>query len=351
MQIFDFINIPLGWVLKFVSNIFGGNFALAVFFFTLLINLALIPLTIKSQKSAVQQTRIKPKLDELKKQYGDDRQKQGEAMQKLYQEEGVSMSGGCLPMILRMVLLLSIYTLILSPLTYMTGVDKTKLNNVTTTISAGMAELKKEDKNLYSEYVKKINWSDRSSTNQLSVVSIIRENEEVLEEILSEKEYNKIKDDLAYIKEKDNENHINFSFITEKIDLTKTPKFSLDIFHDFQLIWLMPFGAFLAQLLTSWVSMRMQKKANPDAPNMSFMLYTMPLFTLFIGFSLPAGVAFYWLCSSLISGGLQAVVQELYGPHKMLARERLKELNAQCKTESEKSKKINESKTNGGILS
>ena len=66
-KLFSIINIPLGWVLEFISGLFGGNFAAAVFVFTLLINIAFIPLTIKSQKSSVQQMRIKPKLDELKK--------------------------------------------------------------------------------------------------------------------------------------------------------------------------------------------------------------------------------------------------------------------------------------------
>ena len=119
-----FINKPLGWVLEFIANLMGGNFAASIFLFTLLINLALIPLSIKSQKSSVQQTRIKPKLDDLKKRYGDDKQKYSAAMQKLYQEENVSMSGGCLPMILRLVLMMSIYWIIMSPLTYLMGVDK-----------------------------------------------------------------------------------------------------------------------------------------------------------------------------------------------------------------------------------
>ena len=121
--LFNIINIPFGWALEFLSSLFGGNFAAAVFFFTLLINVILIPLSIKSQKSSVQQTRIKPKLDELKKKYGDDKQKYSEAMQKLYQEENVSMSGGCLPMVLRLVLMMSIYYLIMSPLTYLLHID------------------------------------------------------------------------------------------------------------------------------------------------------------------------------------------------------------------------------------
>ena len=102
----NFINQLLSYVLRFFADMFGGSFAAAVFLFTLLINVVMIPLSIKSQKSAVDQLRIKPKLDDLKKRYGDDRQKLAEAQQKLYQEEKVSMSGGCLPMIIRLALMM-----------------------------------------------------------------------------------------------------------------------------------------------------------------------------------------------------------------------------------------------------
>ena len=74
----------------------------------------MIPLSIKSQKSSVQQIRLKPKLDELKKKYGDDRNKYAPETQRLYQEEGVSMSGGCLPMLIRLPIMMSIYYLIWS---------------------------------------------------------------------------------------------------------------------------------------------------------------------------------------------------------------------------------------------
>ena len=68
--IFDFINeYILSYVLRFLMGIFSNNFAVTIFVFTLLINVILIPLTIKSQKSSMQQTRIKPKLDKLKEKY------------------------------------------------------------------------------------------------------------------------------------------------------------------------------------------------------------------------------------------------------------------------------------------
>ena len=140
------------------------------------------------------------------------------------------------------------------------------------------------------------------------------------------KQYKKIKDDLEYIKKKDKEVGIDYTLFSDKLDLTQKPHFSMDVFNAWEPIWLIPIGAFLAQMLTSLLSMYQQKKQNPDAPNMAGMMLTMPLFSLFIGFSLPGGVGFYWICSSLVGGIVQFVMQSFYGPQKLLAQERSKEL-------------------------
>ena len=337
-NIFNIINIPLSYILKYIAVVFNGNFAAAVFVFTLLINLALIPLSIKSQKSTVQQTRIKPKLDELKKRYGDDKQKYTAAMQELYQQEGVSMSGGCLPMILRLVLMMSIYWLVLSPVSYMAGVEKATVENVTKSITTSMTELKKEDADKYDEISKKLSWKASSGNNELFVVRLIRTNPDTIHDIVSKKEFKKIEKDYNLIIEKDKEAGIDFELFG--IDLTETPKFSWNIFKNWQPIWLIPIFAFLAQMLTSVLSMSAQKKNNPEAPSMAGMMLTMPLISLFIGFGLPGGVGFYWICSSLVGGMIQYVLQVVYGPYKLLSRERAKELNERCDFEKKQLEKF-----------
>ena len=67
-------------------------------------------------------------------------------------------------------------------------------------------------------------------------------------------------------------------------------------------LWLIPIAAFVAQMFTSVISMRLQKKINPEAPSMGCMMLSMPVVSLIIGFTVPAGVGFYWACSSLIGG-------------------------------------------------
>lgn len=338
--IFNLINIPFSYVMRFLAQLFGGNFAASVFFFTLFINLVLLPLTLKSQKSTVQQTRIKPKLDELKRRYGDDKQRYSAEMQKLYQAEGVSMSGGCLPMLLRLVIMMSIYYIVLSPLTYMAGADKTQVQNISTAITESMKELKSNDKDKYEEISLEIGWENNKQTNnQLPVVRVIREHPDAIKEILSEEKYKEIENDIKAVTAKDKEANINFKLFG--LDLTETPHFSFD-FAEAQWIWLIPLGAFAAQILTSLLSNRMQKRNNPETPSMVGMMITMSLFSMFIGFTLPAGVGFYWICSSLVGGFLQMAVQYAYGPFQMLARERAKELAERCDFENGQLLKLGE---------
>lgn len=299
--LFNIINIPFAYVLQFISNIFGGNFAAAVFVFTLLINLAFIPLTIKSQKSSVQQLRIKPKLDALKEKYGDDKQKYSAAMQELYQKEGVSMSGGCLPMIFRLVIMMSIYWLIMQPLTYLMHVDSEVITEATEALKAAGVNVV-------------------SGRSELQILGAVNSGKINFPEIAEAARA------------------INFNFFG--IDLTATPKFNIDIFSHFNRTWVMPLIAFGAQMLSSLLSSMMQKKQNPDAPSMMGMMLMMPLMSLFIGFGFPCGVTFYWACSSIIGGGIQLLVQQFYGPHKLLSKERSKELSKQCDFEETQIKKF-----------
>jgi len=344
--LFNIINIPLGYVMRFLAGIFNNDFAAAVAVFTLLINVVLIPLSIKSQKSSVQQMRIKPKMDELRKKYGDDRQKMAMAQQELYQQEGVSMSGGCLPMLIRLALMMSIYWLIMSPFTYMAGADAKNIDNIYSKITSA--------KEYNDEYKDALGW-DKVTTNnkELAIIGNLREDGNIFEEVLSPELYAEIKPDVEKLIEIDNDNktHINFYLFGNKdLDLTKTPKFSFNIFKEAQLLWLIPIGAFLAQLLTSLISMRVNKINNPEAPSMMGMMLTMPLISLFIGFGLPAGVGFYWICSSLIGGLIQSGVQLWYGPHKLLARERAKELGVQCDFETKQLNKFNNNEDSESVI-
>ncbi len=308
--IFDFINeYILSYVMRFIMSICNNNFAVTIVIFTLFINALMIPLSIKSQKSSVQQIKIRPKLEELKRKYGDDRQKMAMAQQKLYQEENVTMSGGCLPMILRLVFLMSIFYLITKPLSYLTGVG----NDVINVASEGLQNLGVLTKTTYSP--------------ELAILDFIRNGG--IASVTDET----VKNALSIIETQ--VSSMNFNLFA--INLTKTPVFSFN-FAEADILWVIPALSGLIALFAGILSARLQKAMNPDAPSMMGMNLIMPIFSIFIAFRAPGGLGFYWACSSLISSLIQAGVQYFYSPYKMIANERAKNL---IKISQEEKKLIN----------
>ena len=86
-----------------------GDWGMAIIVLTVLVRLALMPLTIKQTKSMYELQRIQPKIKELQKKYADDKEKLQEETLKFYQENKVNPFGGCLPMLLQMPLLIALY--------------------------------------------------------------------------------------------------------------------------------------------------------------------------------------------------------------------------------------------------
>lgn len=297
-NIFDLlINRPMGWILNQLSNLVGGNFALAVFLFTLLINILLIPLSIKTQKSSAKQAMLRPKLELLKKKYGNDRLKYNEEMQKLYAQEGVSLSGGCLPLFIRLPIMMGIYYAVNNPLSTLLNLP---------------AEVVTNAKELCTQLI------DRAA-RELDVVY----------------HANELIDKVPELKALEN---INFNLFG--INLTQTPEFSLNIFGEFQLIWIIPLLSFATAMLTSVVSMSVQKSTNPDAPSLKGMMLTMPVISLIIAFSVPGAVGFYWACSNLIAGTIQVILQYVYNVNKIIAATQAQTVLKRYETEQMKIKRV-----------
>ncbi|MBR3593055.1 MAG: membrane protein insertase YidC [Clostridia bacterium] len=283
----SFISIPMGHVLSWISSLVGNNFAAAVCIFTILVNILMLPLTMKSQKSTVQQTRIKPKLDALKAKCGNDKQKYSREMQELYQREGVSMSGGCMPLILRMVLMMGIYWAITNPLRYLCGIDAGAIKDAMSSL-----EIK----------------------NAMELVPLAQAGE------LSSFGISAAKAQM-----------IDFNLFG--INLLDDPVFTKPDW-----IWVMPIMSFVAQMASSFVTMKINKRNNPDAPSMAGMMFTMPFISLWIGFSFPGALGFYWAVSAIAGGAAQAFVSLKYGPDVIIAKEQSKETYARFKYEKNRKK-------------
>jgi YidC/Oxa1 family membrane protein insertase len=89
---------------------FIPNYGFVIIFFSLLIKIALYPLSKQSMASMKKMQLLQPKITELKEKYKDDQQKVQTETMKLYQTYGINPAGGCLPMVLQMPILFALFT-------------------------------------------------------------------------------------------------------------------------------------------------------------------------------------------------------------------------------------------------
>jgi YidC/Oxa1 family membrane protein insertase len=99
---------PLFWLL---INIFSvvGNWGIAIILLTVLIKAVFFQLSATSYKSMANMRRVQPKIVELRERFGDDKQKQSQAMMDLYKKEKINPLGGCLPILVQMPVFIALY--------------------------------------------------------------------------------------------------------------------------------------------------------------------------------------------------------------------------------------------------
>jgi YidC/Oxa1 family membrane protein insertase len=107
------ISAPLFWVLAWLNKLVQ-NWGVAIILLTILIKLAFYPLSAKSYRSMAQMRVLGPKLQKLKEQYGDDRQRLHTAMMELYKTEKVNPLGGCLPVVVQIPVFIALYWALLN---------------------------------------------------------------------------------------------------------------------------------------------------------------------------------------------------------------------------------------------
>lgn len=103
-----FLNSLLLTLIKAMHG-FINNYALTIILFTLVIKLVVMPLNLKSRRSTMRMTSVQPKMQALQEKYKDDQEKLNQKIQELYRKEGISPLGGCLPMIISMVILFAMF--------------------------------------------------------------------------------------------------------------------------------------------------------------------------------------------------------------------------------------------------
>ena len=110
--IFTVFAAPLFWLMSFLNGLVH-NWGLAIILLTVLIKLAFFPLSAASYRSMAKMRVVAPKLELIKKQYGDDRERLNKAMMDLYKTEKINPLGGCLPVLIQIPVFIGLYWSIL----------------------------------------------------------------------------------------------------------------------------------------------------------------------------------------------------------------------------------------------
>lgn len=287
-QLSDIITVPFGWLLAQLYHL-TNNYGVAMILFAILVQLILMPINAKSKKSMMKMSRLTPRIQDIQARYANDPQKQNEMMQKLYQDEGVSMGGGCVWSLIPMLILFPLFAVIRQPITYILLESQEITSQIISVIKTAAPDI----------------FSSNSYYDQVIAAQAIPQfANELRAAIPGISEFA-----LA---------GINFNFLG--INLGMIPQFNV-----FSASWVWDWahiGAFLipmvsagSQVLQMWISQKTNDSVITDEKgvqdketaknsqqnqSMKVMMWTMPLMSLWIGFTVAAGLSLYWFVGGVV---------------------------------------------------
>ena len=112
--------VPLYNALIFLTGSFWGSLGLAVVALTLIVKIILAPLAHKSIISQIEQKKLQPLIEDLKKKYPDQKEQSAKLME-LYKEHKTNPFAGCLLVLLQLPIIIALYQVFLSGTTIVTG--------------------------------------------------------------------------------------------------------------------------------------------------------------------------------------------------------------------------------------
>lgn len=286
MNLWDIINVPMGFVLKWCNALVGNQYILALFLFAIIIEILLVPFGIKQQKNSIRQARLKPKELAIRKKYAgrDDRQTQqmlSQEIQEMYQKENFSPLSGCFPMLIQFPIIIALYNIVLNPLKYICGLSETGISQLLTVVKS------------FPEYAESL--KNATSTRTIELLSAVKEimTEQGAEVFAGVEGFSENITSVGSLP--------NLTLFGGAIDLGEIPSFT-----NFGWILLVPVLTFVAYFLSMKITRKLTFQpstgANDQAMGCSnkMMDITMPLMSVFISFGVPAAIGVYWIFKSLL---------------------------------------------------
>lgn len=319
----------LGKVMNGIYNVMDGvfgvqNIGVCIIIFTIIVYTLMIPLTIKQQKWSKMSSVMNPEIQKIQKKYANKKDqasmlKQQEELQTVYEKYGTSPTGGCLPMLIQMPVLFALYPVIQNIPNYVQGVKNVYMPVVNQIMAADG----------FQKIMEKIG---EAKPILMSAKSYDYSQADTLVNVLyrfQDSTWNTLVDKIPSLKDivettTQTMGHLN-SFLG--INIGEAPfTMLMTAVKDFSILGII-MAAIIPVLagLTQFISVKLQPQPEVDPSNqmansMKTMTYTMPLFSVFMGFTLPAGLGLYWAISAVVR-----CVQQL-GINKYLSKKSTEEL-------------------------
>ena len=264
---------PFAWLLMLFYD-FSQNYGIALILFALVIKLVLFPFNLKGKKSMIQMNLLSSKMQQLQKQYGKDRERYNLEIQKLYEKEKVNPMSGCLWSFIPIIFLMVLYGIIREPLTYLMNVPADMINTV--------AEI--------------TGVANSGTYPQIAMLKAIAD-PAMMEQVKAA-----LGDAGAGLFS------MNVEFLG--INLANIPQLN---FWSNGMNWgsvglfLLPLVSVGTSLLSMYVSMKTNQMNRGGEQNEQMaktnrtMMIFMPIMSLWIGFTVPAGLSIYWIAQYIFS--------------------------------------------------
>ena len=163
---FNFFANIFGYLLELLYNLVN-NYGLAIILFTILIKILLLPLSVKQQRSLKKSNEMQEKMKVIQFKYKNNPEKLNQEIMNLYKTEKISPFSGCLTAIVQLLLLLSIFYLVRSPLTYMEKMPTEDINKYVSQLQ----EEGKEVSQVYPEIdlIREYNWLKEKNPDDANI--------------------------------------------------------------------------------------------------------------------------------------------------------------------------------------
>lgn len=310
---------PISWLfgklLDLIYNLLAGdtgiaNLGVCIILFTIVVKLILFPLTFKQQKSSKINMIIQPEIQKIQKKYNgkkdqESMMKQQQEMQAIYDKYGTSMTSGCLTAFIQFPIIWALYRVIQNIPAYVG-----KIKGMYLPIAEGVLNSQGKDAQQFL-----IDFVDEQKVSGAAYA--IRQFKD-LSEVTTDNIIDVLSNfGVSHLHTLSDTLNLNVANNIDKIDQIHSFFLGINISEapGYHLSWalLIPISSALFNYLSMKLTSGKQENADPTANSMmKSMMITMPLMSIFICISLPAGIGIYWSAGAFISLITQLIINAYY---------------------------------------